>query len=473
MTDEGGTKIFGVAGRTVHTGCWELPMGTSMRELIEVHAGGMLPGYRLRAVSPGGASTALIAAEQIDVPLGFSTMDRVQSRLGTGTLVLLDDQTCPVGMLLNMMQFFAQESCGWCTPCREGLQWAAGLLEDIEYGRGRPEDPGRARRGRLVHGLGQVLLRPGAGRHAAAGEHAPPVPRRLRAAHQRGRLPLPAPRFRRAGAQGDHLVSGGDGHGAPKLVTVIIDGAEYQAEEGRNMLDVALSLGFDLPFFCWHPVLGSIGACRQCAVRLYWTDRQGNEKSEIAMACMTEALEGTKMDIFDPDAIRFRAEMIELMMTSHPHDCPVCDEGGECHLQDMTVMTGHSYRRYRGRKRTFVNQDLGPFVTHELNRCITCYRCTRFYNDYAGGRDFGVFGLAQPGVLRAGGERHAGERVQRQPHRGVPDRCVRRQAVLAPLHAQVGPAERAVGVPQLRSRLHHVPVVTVRRAAPRALAVQP
>ena len=179
----------------------------------------------------------------------------------------------------------------------------------------------------------------------------------------------------------------------PKLVTVIIDGAEYRAEEGRNMLDVALALGFDLPFFCWHPVLGSIGACRQCAVRLYWTDREGNEKSEIAMACMTEAQEGTRMDIFDEEAIRFRAEMIELMMLSHPHDCPVCDEGGECHLQDMTVMTGHSYRRYRGRKRTFENQDLGPFVTHELNRCITCYRCTRFYNDYAGGRDFGVFGL--------------------------------------------------------------------------------
>jgi NADH-quinone oxidoreductase subunit G len=188
-------------------------------------------------------------------------------------------------------------------------------------------------------------------------------------------------------------MSGGRAAAPPKLVTVIIDGREYQAEEGRNMLDVALSLGFDLPFFCWHPVLGSIGACRQCAVRLYWTDREGNEKSEIAMACMTEAQEGTKMDIFDADAIRFRAEMIELMMLSHPHDCPVCDEGGECHLQDMTVMTGHSYRRYRGRKRTFENQDLGPFVTHELNRCITCYRCTRFYNDYAGGRDFGVFGL--------------------------------------------------------------------------------
>ena len=179
----------------------------------------------------------------------------------------------------------------------------------------------------------------------------------------------------------------------PELVTVVIDGREFRVEAGRNMLDVALSLGFDLPFFCWHPVMGSIGACRQCAVRLFWTGRDGAEKSEIAMACMVEAQEGTRILIDDAEAVRFRARMIELMMMSHPHDCPVCDEGGECHLQDMTVMTGHAYRRYRGLKRTFRNQDLGPFITHELNRCITCYRCTRLYNDYAGGHDFGVFGL--------------------------------------------------------------------------------
>jgi NADH-quinone oxidoreductase subunit F len=140
IIDEGGTKIFGVAGRVANPGCVELPIGVPMRELIEVHAGGMLPGYALRAVSPGGASTSLVPAADIDVPLGFSTMDQVKSRLGTGTLVLLDDQTCPVGMTLNMMQFFAQESCGWCTPCREGLQWMAALLEDLEYGRGRPGD---------------------------------------------------------------------------------------------------------------------------------------------------------------------------------------------------------------------------------------------------------------------------------------------------------------------------------------------
>ncbi len=140
VTDEGGTKVFGVAGRVARPGCVELPMGVPMRELIEVHAGGLLPGYALRAVSPGGASTSFVPPDKINVPLGFSTMTEVESRLGTGTLVLLDDQTCPVGMTLNMMQFFAQESCGWCTPCREGLQWMAALLEDIEHGRGEPGD---------------------------------------------------------------------------------------------------------------------------------------------------------------------------------------------------------------------------------------------------------------------------------------------------------------------------------------------
>ena len=191
------------------------------------------------------------------------------------------------------------------------------------------------------------------------------------------------------------------------------------------------------------------------------------------MACMTEAQEGTRIVVDDDEAIRFRAQMIELMMMSHPHDCPVCDEGGECHLQDMTVMTGHSYRRYRGRKRTFRNQDLGPFVAHEMNRCITCYRCTRFYNDYAGGRDFGVVRPAQPGVLRPRRRRTARERVQRQPGRGLPHRGVHRQDARAALFAQVGPADGPVGVPPLRPRLHDDARGAVRRAAPRPEPLQP
>ena len=177
------------------------------------------------------------------------------------------------------------------------------------------------------------------------------------------------------------------------LVTVIIDDVQYQVPAGRNMLDVCLSLKLDLPFFCWHPAMGSVGACRQCAVVQYRTDRAGREHEEIVMACMTEAADGVRVSLDHPEARRFRARMIELLMMSHPHDCPVCDEGGECHLQDMTVMTGHTYRRYRFTKRTHRNQDLGPFVAHEMNRCIACYRCVRFYRDYAGGTDFGVFSI--------------------------------------------------------------------------------
>lgn len=107
---------------------------------------------------------------------------------------------------------------------------------------------------------------------------------------------------------------------------------------------------------------------------------------------MTPASDGTFISIDDEEAKQFRESVVEWLMTNHPHDCPVCEEGGNCHLQDMTVMTGHSFRRYRFTKRTHRNQDLGPFISHEMNRCIACYRCVRYYKDYAGGTDLGVYG---------------------------------------------------------------------------------
>jgi NADH-quinone oxidoreductase subunit G len=174
-----------------------------------------------------------------------------------------------------------------------------------------------------------------------------------------------------------------------KMVTFYIDNQPHAIEAGNNLLHACLSLGFDLPYFCWHPALGSVGACRQCAIKQFKDENDTHGK--IVMACMTPATEGTRISIEDPEAKQFRASVIEWLMMNHPHDCPVCDEGGECHLQDMTVMTGHTYREFRFPKRTFTNQDLGPFINHEMNRCIECYRCVRFYRDYAGGRDFDVF----------------------------------------------------------------------------------
>ncbi len=190
------------------------------------------------------------------------------------------------------------------------------------------------------------------------------------------------------------------------MPTIYVEGKPYEVPAGRNLLDACLSLGFDIPYFCWHPALHSIGACRQCAVKQF--KDENDTKGKLVMSCMVPASDGTRISIDDPDAVRFRKSVIEWLMLNHPHDCPVCDEGGECHLQDMTVMTGHVYRRHRFQKRTYRNQYLGPFLTHEMNRCIQCYRCVRFYRDYAGGRDFDVlgwhdrvyFGRAADGVLQ-------------------------------------------------------------------------
>ncbi len=173
------------------------------------------------------------------------------------------------------------------------------------------------------------------------------------------------------------------------MPTIHIDNQPYTIAAGQNLLQACLELGFDLPYFCWHPALGSVGACRQCAVKRFKDDK--DTRGELVMACLTPADEGTRIAINDPEAVQFRAGVIEWLMLNHPHDCPVCDEGGECHLQDMTVMSGHTYRRNRFPKRTHRNQDLGPFINHEMNRCIQCYRCVRFYHDYAGGTDLNVF----------------------------------------------------------------------------------
>ncbi|MBL4819317.1 MAG: NADH-quinone oxidoreductase subunit NuoG [Deltaproteobacteria bacterium] len=176
------------------------------------------------------------------------------------------------------------------------------------------------------------------------------------------------------------------------MPTIFIDNKPYEVKEGQNVLHAAVSHGLNLPYFCWHPALGSVGSCRQCAVQCF--KDENDTQGRMVMSCMTPATEGSRFSIEHPNAKSFRADVIEWMMINHPHDCPVCDEGGECHLQDMTVMTGHNKRRYRFKKRTFKNQNLGPNIHHEMNRCITCYRCVRFYRDVAGGEDLHAFSSA-------------------------------------------------------------------------------
>ncbi len=163
-TRNGGTKLYGASGRVKKPGLWELPMGTTIREILEEHAGGMREGYRLRALIPGGASTEFLGPEHLDVKMDFEEVQKVGSRMGTGTMIILDDKTCPIGMVQNMEEFFARESCGWCTPCRDGLPWTARLLKAIDEGRGELHDLDRLALHTKFLGLGFTFcaLAPGA-----------------------------------------------------------------------------------------------------------------------------------------------------------------------------------------------------------------------------------------------------------------------------------------------------------------------
>ncbi len=166
---------------------------------------------------------------------------------------------------------------------------------------------------------------------------------------------------------------------------LIIDDRTVDVPEGTTVIEAAELAGIMIPRFCYLKVLGSVGACRMCAVSFLAGPVKG-----IAMSCMVKAADGMVVSTTSEEAVAFRRQVIEWLMVNHPLDCPVCDEGGQCLLQDETISGGHEARRYPGKKRTYFDQDLGPFIQHEMNRCIHCYRCVRFYQEYAGYRDLGV-----------------------------------------------------------------------------------
>jgi NADH-quinone oxidoreductase subunit F len=137
---DAGTKLYGCSGRAVKPGCWELPIGTSAREILEVHASGMQPGRRLKAWLPGGASTDFLLPEHLDLAMDYETIAKAGSRLGTGLITVVAHDQSILSAVRNLEEFFARESCGWCTPCRDGLPWSVKILRAFEAGHGRAED---------------------------------------------------------------------------------------------------------------------------------------------------------------------------------------------------------------------------------------------------------------------------------------------------------------------------------------------
>lgn len=176
------------------------------------------------------------------------------------------------------------------------------------------------------------------------------------------------------------------------MAIIYINKKKYDVDSSKNLLQTCLSLNIDIPYFCWHAELGSVGVCRLCAVKQH--NNLNDTSGRFIMSCITPIVDNMIVTTNDVEVNKFRKGIIELLMTNHPHDCPICEEGGNCHLQDMTVLTKHHTRRYIFEKRVHRNQYLGDFISHQMNRCIGCYRCVRYYKDYAGGTDFGVYGTS-------------------------------------------------------------------------------
>lgn len=135
-----GTKLMGFSGHVKNPGLWELPFGVTAREVLEDYAGGMKDGMSLKAWQPGGAGTEFLLPEHLDTVLDFPGIKKAGSRLGTALCMAVGDKVPMVGLLRNIEEFFARESCGWCTPCREGLPWSVNILRALERHEGQAGD---------------------------------------------------------------------------------------------------------------------------------------------------------------------------------------------------------------------------------------------------------------------------------------------------------------------------------------------
>ena len=166
-------------------------------------------------------------------------------------------------------------------------------------------------------------------------------------------------------------------------VTLSIDGKRVVVEQGTTVLQAALANGIEIPFFCYHPALSIEGSCRACLVRI-------ERLPKLQTACSTVCTDGMVVHTTDPEAVKARAMVIEFLLLNHPLDCPVCDKGGECPLQDYSDRFGSHMGRMDMPKRTFDGKgaacdiDFGPTIMLNRNRCILCSRCVRFMAEIHG-----------------------------------------------------------------------------------------
>ncbi|HEY0197722.1 MAG TPA: NADH-quinone oxidoreductase subunit NuoG [Rhodanobacter sp.] len=173
---------------------------------------------------------------------------------------------------------------------------------------------------------------------------------------------------------------------APDLVNIEVDGKPTQIRKGAMIIEAADAIGIAIPRFCYHRKLPIAANCRMCLVDV---EMGGKPMPKPQPACATPVAEGMKVTTRSDKALKFQKDVMEFLLINHPLDCPICDQGGECELQDVALGYGRSVSRYTERKRTIADENLGPLVATEMTRCIQCTRCVRFTSEIAGTYELG------------------------------------------------------------------------------------
>ena len=208
----------------------------------------------------------------------------------------------------------------------------------------------------------------------------------------------------------------------PDHVTVFIDGVEMAAPKGSMIIQAADKAGIPIPRFCYHDKLAIAANCRMCLVEV-------EKMPKPAPACATPVMDGMKVATRSDKALKSQRNVMEFLLINHPLDCPICDQGGECELQDLSLGYGRSVSRFSERKRVVADEDLGPLVATDMTRCIQCTRCVRFT---AGDRRH--LRARRHAARREPADRHlrrqaADDRTVRQRHRRLPGRRADQQGV--------------------------------------------
>ena len=312
-----------------------------------------------------------------------------------------------VESLKRLSYFYMHESCGQCTPCREGTGWLWRVVDRIHNGHGKPSDMD------LLNSVADNIQ----GRTICALGDAAAMPVRAMIKHFRHEFEAMIPGY----------VPEGTGQGLSAktnhMIEIELDGKKVEITEGSMIMHAADKAGTYIPHFCYHKKLSIAANCRMCLVDV--------EKAPKPMpACATPVTNGMIVRTKSDKAIKAQQSVMEFLLINHPLDCPICDQGGECQLQDLAVGYGGSSSRYEEEKRVVLHKDVGPLISmEEMSRCIHCTRCVRFGQEVAGVMELGMIAPRRARRDHHRARRHGRLRSLRQHDRHVPGRRAHQQAV--------------------------------------------